>query len=130
MAVIFLKPKQKVPEYYKKSPVEIWTGQVGKKYTGIITMDVSVKSGNKIFAPTWDMVMGYKDGTLSIPDYEKQYNKIMKDSKKKHPDAWVEIMKRKEIVFLCYCKPGDFCHRVLLAHEFETLGAICNGEFY
>jgi len=34
-------------------------------------VDITVKSGVKAFAPTWDMVMGYKRGTLSIEEYTK-----------------------------------------------------------
>ena len=35
------------------------------RYAGQDRLDVTVKSGDQTFAPTWEMVMGYKNGTIS-----------------------------------------------------------------
>jgi hypothetical protein len=42
-------------------------------------VDVTVKSAEgfaRSFAPSWSMVMGYKNGTLTEAQYTEQYMKI------------------------------------------------------
>lgn len=40
--------------------MKVFTSQY--KYKGKNRFDITVKSGDKTFAPTWEMVMGYKKG--------------------------------------------------------------------
>lgn len=78
-------------------------------------LDITVKSGQglgKMFAPKWDWVMGYKEGRYSEYDYTKFYREML--DKIPYP-AWEPLLDRNLVVLGCYCKAGDFCHRVLLA---------------
>ena len=80
-----------------------------------LNLNATIKSGLKMFAPTWAMVKAFKAGTLSAKDYTEQYTVLMRDSFKQHKAAWLELLKFKTIVIGCYCKKTDFCHRHLLA---------------
>lgn len=37
------------------------------------TLDITVKTGVSNYAPTWDIVMGVKSGTITPQEYEKEY---------------------------------------------------------
>lgn len=106
--------------------VKIYTAQI--RYSGPDRVDTTVKSGDKVFAPTWDMVMGHKNGTISDEEYIKKYVSLMRESLKKNKARWLEIMNMERVVLCCYCRKGNFCHRVLLAKMFEKNGAEYVGE--
>ncbi|MFW5962556.1 MAG: DUF488 family protein [bacterium] len=100
-------------------------------YRGDNRLDITVKSGSKlgkVFAPSWDMVMGYKKGKISKDEYTKKYYERMRRSYVKETEKWNELLAKKEIVLCCYCKKGDFCHRLLLADILVKLGAVYEGE--
>jgi hypothetical protein len=47
----------------------------------------------------------------------------------KQTSAWVDLLSRKEVTLGCYCKPGEFCHRYLLAQVLvDKFGAVYRGE--
>jgi len=68
-------------------------------------------------------------------EYEKEYVKILA---KTTPEAvltkvadWCNFTGQKEVTFLCWEKPGDFCHRHLIAawlmdagYEVNEIGAV------
>ena len=78
-------------------------------------LDVTVKSAKgwaSMLAPTWTMVRGYKDGTLSEADYTVAYREILK---RKVPLVIGHLrLGVPAITFLCYCPDGAFCHTHLL----------------
>jgi hypothetical protein len=80
----------------------------------IPVIDTTVKSGLRIFAPTWHMVTSVKDGTISEETYTKMYFDLMRNSYRDHNDIWAEFCNREEVAVACYCKAGEFCHRHLL----------------
>lgn len=85
------------------------------QFQGFSILDITVKSGNKIFAPTWDMVTGYKKGSMSKEEYTQKYLVMMRKSYKKFPMLWERILREHtKIALACYCEPGEFCHRHLL----------------
>ena len=43
-------------------------------------LDITVKSGDKAFAPTWKMVMGSKQGKITDEEYTHQYTELMRKS--------------------------------------------------
>lgn len=92
-------------------------------------LDITVASGIKWLAPTWNMVKASKKGTLSQPAYKAIYLEMMEENFKNRPDRLQWLKDRKSLVLACYCKPGDFCHRYILA-EFlaEKFGAERCGE--
>jgi uncharacterized protein YeaO (DUF488 family) len=106
--------------------VKIYTSQYG--YKGEDRLDITVKTGDKTFAPTWDMVMGHKNGTLSSEQYVKMYIDLLRNSYKKNRKRWEEILNREQVTFVCFCGHGKFCHRLILADVFTKLGATYKGE--
>ena len=84
---------------------------------GVKGVDVEVKSAvgfARSFAPNWSMVMGYKNGTLTEARYTEQYLKILGAVS---VEAWRWLYAQAvngEVVLLCYCRDGQFCHTNLI----------------
>ena len=92
------------------------------KDTGIEFIDTSVKTGNNsIFAPTWAMVTGYKNGTISKAEYTDQYRARMVSSWQTNRTLWKEVIAKEKVAIGCYCAPGEFCHRLLLKDILEEI---------
>ena len=87
-------------------------------------LDITAKSIDpigKAFAPSWDIIMGLKDSSINAQEYTDAYHKQMVDSYVINRDAWDSVAKRNSVTFACFCKPGAFCHRILLAALFHKL---------
>ena len=85
---------------------------------GVKGVDVTVKSSKgfaRAFSPTWSMVMGYKNGTLTEAQYTEQYLKILGAVS---VEAWrwlyAQAAEGGEVVLLCFCRDGQFCHTHLI----------------
>ena len=75
--------------------------------------------------PWKDLLDDYKNGTISEKEYADQY---LDNLKRVWPGLsnWFLINNAsKDIVFLCYEKPSEFCHRHLLAQFLEEQGFEC-----
>ena len=96
------------------------TARVGS--TAPDRLDITVKSGHKLFAPTWEMVLNLKSGLLTQEEYTKVYLSMMRKVFDVHHGELMEVVSRSSITLLCYCRTGDFCHRLLLADILEALG--------
>ena len=97
----------------------IYTVQISKaKQLGIENiLDVTIKSGNKLFSPTWDMVNGVKSNKITPKEYTKLYYQMMRISYKEHQTEWDELFNHHRNlprILGCYCKYNTFCHRYLL----------------
>ena len=119
-------PDEQGPEKGVKQVVEVWTANI--RYSGPDRLDVTVKSGDRTFAPTWDLVMGYKQGKISEEEYTEKYTQLMRQSWVKNNKRWREVLGTERVVLVCYCRPGVFCHRVLLARMIEKAGGKYMGE--
>lgn len=92
-------------------------------------LDITVKSGDKFFAPTWAMVSDYKnsaDKVLAWQRYEPLYRELMREQYRKNPGKFMELIDQQKYPFLvlcCYCRPFEECHRKLLAQILVDLGA-------
>ena len=106
--------------------MKVYTSQY--KYNGNNRLDVTVKTGFNLLAPTWDMVMGYKSGEITKDKYTELYYNKMRLSYTNNRSFWDQLLKRNEVVLVCFCKVGDFCHRLLLADILVKLGAEYLGE--
>jgi uncharacterized protein YeaO (DUF488 family) len=116
--------------------LKIWTAQY--QYKGEDRIDITAKSAVypwNVFAPTWEMVMEYKrmvqKGRAAEAEsiYVKRYTHIIEQAWKTHHQQLSGLIKSdKTITLVCFCRSGDFCHRVPLAKHFETLGATYLGE--
>ena len=109
--------------------LRISTAQMGKRFklakeNRAIT-DITVKSGDKRFAPDWDFLMEYKNSPQSREDeaaYTKKYKLKLKELHQKHPEAFVELLNTPDLILTCYCTPGKFCHRHILKEILFKLG--------
>ena len=85
---------------------------------GRIVLDTTIGSGfglGATFAPTWDLVMGHKNGRISWKTYTEGYYALMRQRYAEHRDLFIEACKSEKLVLLCYCSAGKAtCHRHLL----------------
>ena len=106
--------------------LKVYTAQY--QYDESNRLDITVKTGLKMFAPTWDMVMDYKDHRITASQYSVLYYEKMRKSYKTYREIWDWLLNQEEVVLVCFCKNGEFCHRYLLADILEKLGAKYMGE--
>lgn len=114
--------------------MELFTTQLSNWRTAkrlkIELVDTTVKGKAPLFAPTWDMVMGHKNGTITDEEYTRLYREKMIQSWVENREGWERFMQREEpIALACYCAPGKFCHRKLLVKILEKLCARLNIPF-
>lgn len=116
-------------DQYRKPRLKVWTAQY--RYNGNDRIDVTITSAKypwNVFAPTWEMVMEYKR-SKNEEVYIKQYGTIIDKAFELYPQQLFDLIRSdRTITLVCFCRPGDFCHRVLLAKHFESLGATYCGE--
>ena len=91
-------------------------------YKGPNRLDITVKSGDKVFVPTWDMVKYLKAGRLSWESYEEMYHHRMRNSYRDNRARWNEVLSMGEVVLVCYCETDEHCHRRLLAEYLAKCG--------
>ena len=97
---------------------------------------------NSILAPSRELLMKIKNGEIGQDEYAKIYfseigqsfiklgyrdareyfAKMFSDFEKSFSEKDGPLSSFNGIVFLCYEKPGDFCHRHLLAALMRSLG--------
>ena len=111
-------------------PLHFYTRQIrkGEEQTDLRLLDITVGSGNKIFAPSWQMVKGLKAKTLSWEEYTKMFYQKMRKSYIKNQLDWNMLLGRDTAILGCYCHKNSNCHRFLLAEILQKLGAIYEGE--
>lgn len=104
--------------------MKIYTAQMSgwrkAEKLGIPFVDVTVKSGNKMFAPTWDFLMEYKNDQ----DEEKYISKfipLMRKNYSENKQYWLDFLSQEEVVIACYWRTGKFFHRHLLVDIFEKI---------
>ncbi len=104
--------------------MDIFTAQY--RYDGPDRLDITVSNKNttwgRAFAPTWGMVKGVQNGTLSTEDYINEYRTLILNGIAEYSkNEFQHLLKQERIVFVCFCKPGAFCHRVLLAQMLHRI---------
>lgn len=87
--------------------------------TGRVVLDVTVASAvglGKLFAPTWEMVRGAKSGEMPIASYAERYRDVYLAALASGAVRRLfELTARcEELILLCYCPDGRFCHTLLL----------------
>lgn len=97
-------------------------------------LDITIKTAQgwaRAFCPTWEMVLGHKNGTaqregrpleyprhppLTDKEYTARYHQILE----RIPDeTWRQFWRYAQeqggaVTFLCYCSSGAFCHTHLI----------------
>jgi hypothetical protein len=75
----------------------------------------------KVLAPKFDFFSDYKAGKIDECGYIEQYcEKVLKPLDPKEIYDRICANYGADATLLCYEKPGDFCHRHIVAHWFET----------
>jgi uncharacterized protein YeaO (DUF488 family) len=105
--------------------MRIYTGSV-RRFHGPSKLDITVKSGDKTFAPTWDLVMAYKKGHIAWAEYRERYTTLMRASYREHKARWLEVLGMDCVTLCCYCRPGEPCHRTILAEFLAAVGKANN----
>ena len=100
------------------------TGYKKSEKLGIPFKDVTVKSGDKMFAPTWDFLMEYKDDQ-NEEKYISKFLPLMRKSYSENKKYWLDFLSQDSATIACYCGKGKFCHRYLLVDIFEK---VCNNS--
>lgn len=117
--------------------IELYTIQLARwrlaQTRGLCLIDTTAKSGAKagygFLAPSWDIVMGIKQGVISEEEYTEVYLGMLKESRLRHPDKWAALLKLPSLAFACYCSSGKFCHRHLLYNDFQSYVKACGADF-
>lgn len=108
--------------------MELYTVQLSQWRTvaklDIVLLNTTVKSGNKAFAPSWEIVMDVKRGVISTDEYTRVYHAMMEQSLQTNAKEWERVLGIERVAVACYCQPGVFCHRHLLADIFERQCAL------
>lgn len=115
-------------------PTEVWTARISCNDKDVF--NITRKSGNKVFAPSWDilgpMVQIKKAGRGATDEewkaYAASYLKEMARSYRVERAAWEALLARKRVVLTCYCTDPNHCHRRILARILASLGADDHGE--
>lgn len=100
--------------------IEVYTARM--RYGGTDRFDITVKSGHKAFAPSWDIVMGVKNGTVTEKQYLDRYITMMHNSFMNNRSAWVELLSKDIVTLVCFCPRGTFCHRYALVDILIVFG--------
>lgn len=80
-----------------------------------------MKTGNPLFAPSWELVTGIKSKTLTEDEYTAGYYTLMRKSFVDHTPEWLALFSHPVVVLGCYCPAGNFCHRHLLTDILEKI---------
>lgn len=113
----------------------VFTGRLS--YRGPDRLDITAKTGARsrlggvvgnTFAPTWDLVTGYKRGRIGREEYVARYTQLMRESYRNYRSQWEELLSMERVVLVCHCPAGSFCHRLLLADLLVKCGAAYGGE--
>ncbi len=111
--------------------LNVYTAQYS--YRGADRIDTTVKSSDLLFAPSWDIVMGVKNQTITTQQYTDVYYQMMRKSYVERRSEWEAILNLDQVTLVCFCayfKNGQrvFCHRHLLADMLVKCGANYAGE--
>lgn len=87
-----------------------------------VFMDITVKSGFKPFAPTWDMLMAFRADEMSEEHYQVRYVELLIERILNNLPYYRQLLIDAQndggaIVMACYCKAGDFCHRYIFVED-------------
>ncbi len=116
--------------------MNIYTAQY--RYNGPTRLDITIRANQppgKVLAPTWDMVKAYKNGQIDAWQYTMKYWALLMNRMLSIGDSWrlmwdeITETSKPELVLVCFCPPGEFCHRFLAASLMAEMGVgVYHGE--
>lgn len=116
----------------RDSMCELWTARYN--YSGTDRYDVTVKTGDVVFAPAWHLVKLYKDEQITWRQYTQLYVQQMRKSYQANKAHWISLLQKPSFTLVCFCVDPTHCHRTLLAQILVKVGranntvVIYNGE--
>jgi hypothetical protein len=111
-STIVRESEQQLKEESMNSLTYIYTAHY--RYPGEDRTDITVKGQDpmgKAFAPTWDIVNGVKNGSVSEQEYVDRYLQILHNIPR---ESWEWLFSRETRTFVCFCAKDAFCHRNIL----------------
>lgn len=116
--------------------IVVWTLQMAKwriaEQRQLPTLNTTVKSGIKYLAPDWDFLVDYQKSDKSSEAeavYTRKYLKKLDRLLDEDAERLVEILRMGEVVLMCYCPAGKFCHRYLLVEKLREVAEWFGYEF-
>lgn len=98
--------------------LKIYTANI--RYNGPDRMDVT-KSFNNPLAPPWNLINDRRYRKLNEEEFSAAYRDYLFALHNELPTVFIDVLKNNKITFVCFCKPFEFCHRVVLAKFFEEV---------
>ncbi|MGG4591655.1 hypothetical protein ACLPJK_25710 [Pseudomonas aeruginosa] len=102
--------------------MQIYTIQIAKWRRAaaihVPLLDITVKSGEPLFAPDRFLLYAYKQGRIDEEQYRQQYLEKMRESLRSFWYRWEQVASMPVVALACYCRAGEFCHRHLLTECF------------
>lgn len=93
------------------------------KAKDIRVVDITLKSGERHFAPSPKLLSLYKCGHIDPEGYTERFVQEMRESYRKAPQLWIDLALDDNYALACYCRAGDFCHRHLVVELLEKVAA-------
>lgn len=92
------------------------------KAQDIALYDITVKSGNKLYAPADAVLWAYKRGEVSDEEYTRLYREKLAQGFVERPDDFEAFLHQSgPLAVACYCRAGTFCHRHLFITFMQTV---------
>jgi len=95
--------------------VALKRAQINRNAKGIDVTVMTSKGRARALAPTWELVMGHKNGSVSNDAYAYAYGALLNLVTS---DDWNWLKEQedenKEVCLLCYCRDDKFCHTHLI----------------
>jgi hypothetical protein len=87
------------------------------KKLGLDYDDITAGSGGgkTPFQPAWDFLKAYQEGHINDEEYTLYFMDLMRERFKEDRGAFNDYFDGGLRLIACYCKAGDFCHRLLVA---------------
>jgi len=103
----------------KIDPDKYYLVQISNSKPSYYKVDADVK----FLHPDWRIVSDHKAGRITDADYKYEYLEQLYSNEKLILNTLVHIknVAKKDVVLLCYEKPGDFCHRHILTEWFNDV---------
>lgn len=87
----------------------------------VLFYDITLKSGDVVFAPPPELLYPYKQGLIKSREYGEIYYRLLRERFRNDPEPFYWLIKQEAIALACYCKHGVFCHRHLLKRPLRKL---------
>lgn len=108
--------------------MKVYTSRIGYSApsgSAQLVLNTTVKSGAglglTLQPPNWELVMNYKKGLIGEDAYTSAYVDALRLRYKANKQPFLDILQHEEVVILCFCTAGKFCHRHLALDVLEKI---------